>query len=109
MFGCPGGKAQIRRKNLGEVAGKNSNMVYITADDPGVEEVSKISSEIEKYLKEYTNNYEKIDDICDELTALMGGNLSSTPVFYRDNMIIVRRTFLKSLFLPLYFTKEKML
>lgn len=32
------------------------------------------------------NNYEKIDDICDELTALMGGNLSSTPVFYRDNM-----------------------
>lgn len=44
------------------------------------------------------NNYEKIDDICDELTALMGGNLSSTPVFYRDNMIIVRRTFLKSLF-----------
>lgn len=34
-------------------------MVYITADDPGVEEVSKISSEIEKYLKEYTNNYEK--------------------------------------------------
>ena len=44
------------------------------------------------------NNYEKIDDICDELTALMGGNLSSTPVFYRDNMIIVRKTFLKSLF-----------
>ena len=44
------------------------------------------------------NNYEKIDDICDELTALMGGNLSSTPVFYRDNMIIVRRTFLKNLF-----------
>ena len=49
-----------------------------------------------KYLKD--NNYEKIDDICDELTALMGGNLSSTPVFYRDNMIIVRRTFLKNLF-----------
>lgn len=47
---------------MGEVAGKNSDMVYITADDPGVEEVSKISSEIEKYLKEYTNNYEKIDD-----------------------------------------------
>lgn len=44
------------------------------------------------------NNYEKIDDICDELTALMGGNLSSTPVFYRDKMIIIRRTFLKNLF-----------
>ena len=62
VFGCPGGKAQIRRKNLGEVAGKNSDRVYITADDPGIEEVSKISDEIEKYLKVYIDNYEKIED-----------------------------------------------
>ncbi len=62
VFGCPGGKAQIRRKNLGEVAGKNSDMIYITADDPGVEEVYKISNEIEEYVKKYTNNYEKIED-----------------------------------------------
>ena len=62
VFGCPGGKAQIRRKNLGEVAGKNSDRVYITADDPGIEEVSKISDEIEKYLKVYIDTYEKIED-----------------------------------------------
>lgn len=62
VFGCPGGKAQIRRKNLGEVAGKNSDRIYITADDPGNEEVTKISNEIEKYLKKYTLNYEKIED-----------------------------------------------
>lgn len=62
VFGCPGGKAQIRRKNLGEVAGKNSDYIYITADDPGIEEVSKISSEIEEYVKKYTKNYIKIED-----------------------------------------------
>ena len=62
VFGCPGGKAQIRRKNLGEVAGKNSNLIYITADDPGIEEVPNISNEIEKYVKEYMTNYEKIED-----------------------------------------------
>lgn len=62
VFGCPGGKAQIRRKNLGEVAGKNSDYIYITADDSGIEEVSKISSEIEEYVKKYTENYIKIDD-----------------------------------------------
>ena len=62
VFGCPGGKAQIRRKNLGEVAGKNSDMIYITADDPGIEEVSKISGEIEEYVKKYTTNYEMIED-----------------------------------------------
>lgn len=62
VFGCPGGKAQIRRKNLGEVSGKNSDMIYITADDPGIEEISKISNEIELYVKKYTSNYEKIED-----------------------------------------------
>ena len=62
VFGCPGGKAQIRRKNLGEIAGKNSDYIYITADDPGIEEVSKISNEIEEYVKKYTTSYIKIED-----------------------------------------------
>lgn len=47
--------------------------------------------------REY-NNYDRIDGICGELTALMGGNLRTTPIFYRDNMIIVRRSFLQKLF-----------
>lgn len=62
VFGCPGGKAQIRRKNLGEVSGKSSDMIFITADDPGIEKVEDISNEIEKYLKVYNGNYIKIED-----------------------------------------------
>lgn len=62
VFGCPGGKAQIRRKNLGEVSGKNSDMIYITADDPGVEKISDISNEIERFVKKYTTCYIKIED-----------------------------------------------
>lgn len=62
VFGCPGNKAQIRRKDLGEVAGKNASYIYITEDDPAFESVMQISKEVEKYVKEYTTNYEIIED-----------------------------------------------
>lgn len=62
VFGCPGKKAYIRRRDLGLLAGKNSNKVYLTAEDPGYEPVDNISQEIAKYVKEYTNNYEMIED-----------------------------------------------
>lgn len=59
-----------------------------------------MNTDIIKLLAERSeyNNYDRIDGICGELTALMGGNLRTTPVFYRDNMIIVRRRFLQTLF-----------
>ena len=50
VFGCPGDRAFNRRKELGELAGQFSDRVYLTADDPGSEEVSDISREIEKYV-----------------------------------------------------------
>lgn len=62
VFGCPGNKAQIRRKDLGEVVGRNADYIYITEDDPAFETVIQISREIEKYTKEYTNNYEIVED-----------------------------------------------
>ena len=35
VFGCPGGKALNRRKDLGLVAGKYCSHVYLSTDDPG--------------------------------------------------------------------------
>ncbi len=62
VFGSVGGKAQMRRKDLGEIAGQNADKIYITADDPATERVEDISNEIEKYVKKYNQNCEKIED-----------------------------------------------
>lgn len=62
LFGCTGNKAQIRRKDLGRQAGKNADYIYITADDPAFESVISISKEVAKYVSEYTNNYEIVED-----------------------------------------------
>ena len=62
VFGCPGNKAQIRRKDLGEIAGKNSDYIYLTADDPAYETVEGICEEISKFAKDYTDDYEIVLD-----------------------------------------------
>lgn len=62
VFGCPGKKALLRRKDLGLLAGKNSDKIYITAEDPGLESVLDISKDIAQYVEEYTKNYEIIED-----------------------------------------------
>ncbi|MCE2603943.1 hypothetical protein LH384_33185, partial [Pseudomonas aeruginosa] len=46
VFGCPGKKAFGRRKELGEIAGKYADKVFITEEDAGEEPVMKISQEI---------------------------------------------------------------
>ena len=46
VFGCPGGKAFARRKDLGEIAGEYSDLVVITEEDHGEEDLHKICTEI---------------------------------------------------------------
>lgn len=62
VFGCPGSKAQTRRKDLGIISGINSDKIYITADDPAYESVIDICSEIASYIKLNNNNYEIVED-----------------------------------------------
>ncbi|MDO4617884.1 MAG: acetylglutamate kinase [Clostridia bacterium] len=50
VFGCPGNKAQNRRKDLGEIAGKFSNKVFLTEEDSGEEPTEKICREIAEYV-----------------------------------------------------------
>src|SRR5699024_7408153 len=35
VFGCPGGKALNRRRELGLIAGRNCRKIYLSTDDPG--------------------------------------------------------------------------
>ncbi len=62
VFGCPGCKALIRRKDLGEVSGQYADMVYLTEEDPGEEPVRKISEEIATHVESVGGKYKIIDD-----------------------------------------------
>lgn len=51
VFGCPGNKAFKRRKELPEIAEKYSDYIYITEEDHGEEDLSKINSEILSHIQ----------------------------------------------------------
>ncbi|MDY3249223.1 MAG: UDP-N-acetylmuramyl-tripeptide synthetase [Candidatus Choladocola sp.] len=51
VFGCPGGKALNRRRELGLLAGLFSDTVIVTSDDPGMECPEAIAEEIRGYAE----------------------------------------------------------
>jgi UDP-N-acetylmuramoyl-L-alanyl-D-glutamate--2,6-diaminopimelate ligase len=62
VFGCPGKKAQRRRQELGEIAGRYSDQVYITEEDAGEEPVLTICEEIAKHVEKQDCSYTIIPD-----------------------------------------------
>lgn len=62
VFGCPGGKAFVRRRDLGLLSGLHSDKVFLTAEDPGDESVKAICEDIARYVKANNDNYEIIED-----------------------------------------------
>ena len=62
VFGCPGKKAQRRRQELGEIAGRYSDRVYITEEDAGEEPVLKICEEIAQHVQKQDCSYAIIPD-----------------------------------------------
>lgn len=69
VFGCTGGKALNRRAEMAQLAGKYSDRVYLTMDDPGWEEVHAISQEVEGYLENPACERFLIDDRGEAITA----------------------------------------
>lgn len=62
VFGCPGGKAYDRREELGLIAGRRADFTILTEEDPGEEDVVKISEEIAVYVEKEGGKYEIIPD-----------------------------------------------
>lgn len=62
VFGCPGGKALNRRRDMGLIAGKACSKVYLSADDLGPEEVQDICTEIGRFVEDTGCPYECISD-----------------------------------------------
>ena len=50
VFGCPGSHALQRRRDLGELSGKNCAFVYITEEDSGEEPFAQIAADVEKHV-----------------------------------------------------------
>lgn len=50
VFGCPGRKALDRRRDLGKLAGRYAQHVYLTEEDPGEEDVEAICREIAAHV-----------------------------------------------------------
>lgn len=51
VFGCPGKKALDRRRDLGEISGRYSDLVVLTEEDAGEEPVEDICREIAKWVE----------------------------------------------------------
>ncbi len=50
VFGCPGERSQVRRRDMGMLADEFADQIYLTADDPGYEAVENICREIGQYI-----------------------------------------------------------
>jgi len=62
VFGCGGDRDKTKRAPMGEVAGRNSDLVIVTSDNPRTENPLQILSEIEIGLKETDCPYQIIAD-----------------------------------------------
>ncbi len=63
IFGCPGYKSYLRRRDIGTLAGTYSDKIYLVAEDPGEEPVEQISRDIAQYVEAAGNcPYEMIED-----------------------------------------------
>lgn len=62
VFGGVGGKAFARRKDISTVAGKNADLVILTEDDPGPEDVVDLAKELGGYIEEVGGRYEIVPD-----------------------------------------------
>ncbi|MBN2222688.1 MAG: UDP-N-acetylmuramoyl-L-alanyl-D-glutamate--2,6-diaminopimelate ligase [Vallitaleaceae bacterium] len=62
VFGCGGDRDKTKRPIMGEIAGRYSNYVWITSDNPRTEDPFTILDEIEEGIKKSNCPYEKIED-----------------------------------------------
>ena len=62
VFGCGGDRDRTKRVPMGRVAGENSDIVFITSDNPRTEDPLKIIKEIEVGVAEVGGEYHAVSD-----------------------------------------------
>lgn len=79
IFGCPGEKALVRRKDLGTISGQYSKKVILCAEDPGKEPVEQISRDIAQYV---ACPVEMIEDRGEAIRAAIAGVEKPTVILF---------------------------
>ncbi|MGI8409222.1 MAG: glutamate ligase domain-containing protein, partial [Pyrinomonadaceae bacterium] len=69
FLGCGGERDKTKRRPMGEAAGRNSDYVIITSDNPRTENPLKIIEEIETGMKETGCEYKIVSDRRDAILA----------------------------------------
>ena len=62
VFGCGGDRDKTKREPMGRVAGENSDVVFITSDNPRTEDPLKIIEAIEVGVKAAGKNFRSVSD-----------------------------------------------
>lgn len=62
VFGCGGDRDKTKRVPMGRVAGENSDLVYITSDNPRTEDPLKIIEQIEAGVRTTKTEFSSISD-----------------------------------------------
>lgn len=78
IFGCPGKKALLRRRDLGTVAGMYADKIFLVAEDPGDEPVMDISKDIAQYVEAQNCPYEIIEDRGEAIGKAIGEAVEKT-------------------------------
>lgn len=80
VFGCPGKKAIDRRKDLSEIAAKYADLVVITEEDPGEEDVLDISREMAAHVENAGRDYSIQPDRGEAIRLAIMGSEAPTVV-----------------------------
>ena len=67
VFGCGGDRDRGKRREMGRVAAENSDLVFVTSDNPRTEDPSAIAAQIEEGVLE--SGVKKLEDASDEELA----------------------------------------
>ena len=80
VFGCGGDRDRTKRVPMGRVAGENSDVVYITSDNPRTEDPLKIIKEIEVGVAETGAEFSSVSDRREAIYRAVGAAESNDVV-----------------------------
>lgn len=83
VFGCPGNRDELKRELMGEIAGKLSDYVILTTDNPQYENSYRIMRDIERGVYKTNCPYKLIDNRSDAISLAFS---LATP---KTNVVIV--------------------
>ncbi len=73
VFGCAGGSDRGKRAEMGEIAGRHSQLVVLTTDNPKQEDPADIIEEISKGVARTPARSLRIPDRCEAIAAAVAG------------------------------------